>query len=625
MPARLASALVLVLLLGACSPTPSTVPRPSASSSPSAPVSVAQARDAFFANHYTAAERLFRTHLGQQPNSVEGHAWFALLLNYEHRFPEADAEAQLARRLGPKDPLAAAVAIRVRDWSATTPAEIKPALQIGETASTFAARSSLFHAYYGEALSDSSLIPQATRELDLAAAGASTDYERAEVERNRANLSRDQHDNTTTLAHLKAAEAIQPHWVERVRELAEHYYGSDNLDLAVQKFHEAIALAPDDPQLRTTVGQVALLKEDIPVANEAFVAANQLKPHDAGIEEVLAVTDFGVHRDIPAAEKLLREAQADAPNNLDIADLLEGFLRYIKHDPAAADEVTLGSDVDPARPNSRQPPQLAAVKRAAAEAALRTVNDYRSKAHLSPVTLDDRISSGADSHAYWFLFNLGLPEVKGLGIHHEVAGSPGYTGFTMRDRASHFGYPNAPMAEDITHRGTAEAAVSDWVNSVFHRFPIMRPDLAALGFSNATLGVLPIEVMDMGYNNSAGDRRAIVPYPAPGQTDVPAAFFGNELPDPVPKGGAYPTGYPVTVNFNPYAHVVVTSSAITDAAGAPVDCYVLQPTPAGTENVLSMLPKAPFKASAVYHVQVSGTIDGSPFSQDYSFTTAGER
>jgi uncharacterized protein YkwD len=586
-------------------------------------VSVAQARDSFFANHYTLAEGQFRTHLRQQPGSVEGHAWFALVLNYEHRFPEASAEADLARRLGPSDPMAAAVAIRVRDWAAGTPADIKPALKIGESAARFAARSSLFHAYYGEALSDSSLIPEAVKELDLAAATAATDYERAEAERNRANLARDQRDSPGALTHLKAAEDIQPRWVERVRELAEYYYGADKLDLAVQKFHDAIALAPDDPQLRTTVGQVALLKEDIPVANEAYVAANRLKPHDASIEEVLAVTDFGVHRDVAATEKLLRQAQADAPNNLEIADLLQGFLRFIKQDAAAADQVTLGSDVDPARPNTRQPPQLATVKRAAASAALRTVNDYRARAHLPPVVLDDRISAGADSHAYWFLFNLGLPDVKGLGIHHEVSGSPGFTGFSMRDRASHFGYPNAPMAEDITHRGSAEGAVADWVNSVFHRFPIMRPDLVAIGFGDATVGMLPIEVMDMGYTNSPGDARAIVPYPAAGQADVPAAFFGNELPDPVPKGGAYPTGYPVTINFNPYAHVVIGSYAISDAAGAPVDAYVLQPTPAGTENVLSMLPKSPLKAKGVYHVHVAGTIDGGAFSQDYSFTVAG--
>jgi hypothetical protein len=129
--------------------------------------------------------------------------------------------------------------------------------------------------------------------------------------------------------------------------------------------------------------------------------------------------------------------------------------------------------------------------------------------------------------------------------------------------------------------------------------------------------------MDMGYTNSAGDARAIIPYPAAGQADVPAAFFGNELPDPVPKGGAYPTGYPVTINFNPYAHVVIGSYAISDASGAPVEAYVLQPTPAGTENVLSMLPKSPLKAKGVYHVHVAGTIDGGPFSQDYSFTVAG--
>ena len=176
------------------------------------------------------------------------------------------------------------------------------------------------------------------------------------------------------------------------------------------------------------------------------------------------------------------------------------------------------------------------------------------------------------------------------------------------------------MSEDITHRGEAAAAVADWVDSVFHRFPMLRSDLDGIGFGMAAVDILPIEVMDMSYTDAAGDVRLSSPYPADGQLEVPVAFFGNELPDPVPTGGSYPTGYPVTLNFSPAARVVIATWSITDPHGTTSDAYVINPTPA-SENVLSLLPKKPFAAGTRYSVHVTGTINGSSFTRDWSFTT----
>jgi hypothetical protein len=236
------------------------------------------------------------------------------------------------------------------------------------------------------------------------------------------------------------------------------------------------------------------------------------------------------------------------------------------------------------------------------------------------VHIDNRITQGATAHAYWWLFNLSLPAVKGLGIHREVAGTPGYTGVTMRDRATHFGFPQASMAEDITHRGDPAAAIRDWVDSVYHRFPLMIPTLDSIGFGEASGGGLPIDVLDMSFRNEVGDIRQVVAYPADGQVDIPAAFLGNELPDPVPPGGKYPTGYPVTLNFNPFANASTSATEVRDPAGHLVDSYVLPATHAD-ENVLTILPKAPLQKKAVYHVHVAGTINGTAFTHDWSFTT----
>ncbi|MHB8507818.1 MAG: CAP domain-containing protein [Candidatus Dormibacteria bacterium] len=576
----------------------------------------------FFTNHYARAESQFRAFTRANPRSAEGHARLALFLNYIHHYAEATTESAAALAADSGNPLALAVRVRVLDWSANNRDGLVAAAAAGATAVRKAPASALAHAFYGEALADTQAVTPAKAELDQAAGLAQDAYQKAEVERERANLARDTGDKASELTHLLAARDRQPGWAERTRELGDYYYGVGQLDQATKVFHEAISLNPDDADLRTSIGDVALLREDVATADEAYGAANRLRPHDAALETVYAVTEFALKHDAAITETLLRGALADAPNSLETADLLQGFLRYVKGDAAAAADVTLGRQTsEPQRPGQRQPLDLDAYHDQVARAALKTVNDYRARAHLPAVSLDDRITAGAASHAYWFLFNLALTQVKGLGIHHEVAGTPGFTGFSMRDRATHFGYPNASMSEDITHRGSAPGAVQDWVDSVFHRFPIMRPDLVAIGFGAADVGMLPVEVMDMAYSAGNGDPRAMVPYPASGQADVPTSFYGNELPDPVPKGGVYPVGYPVTVNFSPSSRVAISDYRVAGPGGATLPVYTIEPTLAGSENVLSMLPEKPLQAHTAYSAHVSGTIDGTPFALDWSFTT----
>jgi uncharacterized protein YkwD len=512
---------------------------------------------------------------------------------------------------------------RVHDWSASGSADIKAAAALGLEAVRIGPRTALAHIFYSEALADSGDTKGAQRELDAAGPLAKSTYERSELEREKANLALDTGDKTAQLTHLKGSQDLQPGWAERTRELAEYDFVNDKPTEAVALVRQAIAMAPSDATLRLTLGNEALLRQDVPLADESFAAANTLKPHNAAVESTLAMTHFTLHHDVAEAEKLLRQATADAPGDVDAATLLEGFLRYIKGDAAGADAIRVGAvPREPLSPRASFPTTVADIRHGQQQGALDALNATRKLAHLNPVHLDDRISSGATAHAYWWLFNLSLPAVKGLGIHREVASTPGFTGVTMRDRSTRFGYPQASMAEDITHRGQPAPAIKDWVDSVYHRFPLMIPTLDAVGFGEATGGGLPIDVLDMGYLNEAGDPRSMVVFPAEGQAAVPNAFVGNELPDPVPPGGKYPTGYPVTLNFNPYVNVSVSVSEVRDAGGNLVDSYVL-PATRSDENVLTILPKAPLTPRTTYQVHVRGTIEGSPFTRDWSFTTEG--
>jgi hypothetical protein len=190
------------------------------------------------------------------------------------------------------------------------------------------------------------------------------------------------------------------------------------------------------------------------------------------------------------------------------------------------------------------------------------------------------------------------------------------------DRDNAFGWRDGPVGEDITHRGSPEAAVGDWVDSVYHRFPILRPDLRVIGFADASMLSLPIEDMEFGFSGLSPSHAPPVRYPADGQTGVPANFFDNELPDPVPPGAARVTGYPVTVTFDRRSVVHMSSFSLTGPGGAAVALVAVQAPSDATENSAFLLPAAPLVAGARYVAHIVATVDGVAYDSTWSFTVA---
>jgi hypothetical protein len=252
--------------------------------------------------------------------------------------------------------------------------------------------------------------------------------------------------------------------------------------------------------------------------------------------------------------------------------------------------------------------------------ALAVVNATRAQAGLPAVVLDPSLNASAVQHCYYWLFNNGSDTVRNLGIHQETPGLPGFSGVRAGDRANVHGWHSGPITEDITHRGSPEAGTADWVNSVYHRFPILRADLTAIGYGDCGIGSLPMEDMEFGLAG-AGPHHAPTAFPADGQKSVPATFVDNEIPDPVPAGQPRTTGYPVTVNFDPRIHVSVSAFTLTDAAGRSVDGYKLDPGGA-TENCASLLPVAPLTAGGTYTAHIVGSDTDGPFDITWRFTVA---
>ncbi len=108
-----------------------------------------------------------------------------------------------------------------------------------------------------------------------------------------------------------------------------------------------------------------------------------------------------------------------------------------------------------------------------AAAAVESLNAYRRTAGLAPVTLDEERSKGCRLHANYLARNIDQPAAQGLGMHDEDASLPGATAEGRR----------AGRASVVAREPDAGAAVDGWIDTLFHRAPLLNPDLKAVGYA----------------------------------------------------------------------------------------------------------------------------------------------
>jgi Flp pilus assembly protein TadD len=615
--------LLVVVLLSACSSAPAQPPTPVPQQAVTAALAAADAL--FFENHYDQAQRGYAQLVARAPGDPLAHAAYALFLNYRMDFTAALAEARAGVGAGPRSGRAQAVLCRVQDWSM----HIDEAVTAGTRAVSLAPADPLTHLFLSEALADHGDRVGAQGQIDAAAAvqgPQSSAYDRAEINRERANLARDGGDKAGELAADIAARDQQPGWVERSSELAGAYIDGDQLDAAHRVLEGALALAPADTQLLASLGSLALQQPDFASAEQAYMRLLALAPRDPSVLEAMAEVTMAVHRDSRGARQLLLRALAADPHDTAAVDFILRLARTVDGDEAVAreqiqDTIAAVSGADGPRPRPLVVPNPDAERAAHGLVALAEVNRARAAAGVAPVILDPQLSQSAAAHCFYWLANNALPAVADLGIHRETPGTPGFTGVRAGDRANAAGWHGVSISEDITHRGGAAPAVSDWVDSVYHRFPIIRPDLHSIGYADCSLGPLPMEDMEFGFVGPAGARPAPVLVPGDGQAGVPTTFLDNELPDPLPTGAARNAGFPVTVTFDQAAGVRLVGFSLRDASGAEVPAYTLSPG-ADNENSASLLPHGPLKPASLYTAQITATVAGRAYERTWSFHTA---
>ncbi|HZB98145.1 MAG TPA: CAP domain-containing protein, partial [Candidatus Sulfotelmatobacter sp.] len=463
---------------------------------------------------------MFHSLLEHHPDDAKVHASYALFLNYRKQPAAARAEAMRAVALDAHGAHAYAVLCRVDDWAV----RLNDAVVAGGKAVALSSHDPLAHIFLAEALEDHGDHGGAQAHISIASSlltARSPAYLRAELQREVGNSAATTGDSAGYIRAMSAARDAQPQWVERATELVDAYALAGNRAAVNAVIDSAVSSLPDDPEALEALGRPALVQADNPAAKTVWQRMLALMPNNVSVIDVNAQIAMALDGNVDAAEALFTRSLHNDKKDQQAAAYLLALARYIRSDEARG-----------LREITAVVPKPDTVVAGDAQVALTGINAARAAAALPPVALEPHLGQSALGHSFYWLFNNASPSVINLGIHLETSGKPGFRGVSAPARAQAWGYPNARVLEDITHRGTAGAAVQDFLDSVYHRFPIVRPDLQYIGFGEAQLG--PLDIQDVEYGFAPPAPAAPVVYPGDGQSKVPVMFADNELPDPLP-------------------------------------------------------------------------------------------
>jgi hypothetical protein len=258
-----------------------------------------------------------------------------------------------------------------------------------------------------------------------------------------------------------------------------------------------------------------------------------------------------------------------------------------------------------------KPPASASME---AIAALNAVNTLRLASGSGCATMAEALNTSAQKHCEYYAANA-MDDMCVADPHSEVMSCMSFYGASPGDRMKKAGYMFG-ASEVMAFQDDAAAAVAQWINSVWHRIPLLDPWTTELGYGHAAM----CDTIDLGRGTPMPDDTVVV-YPYNGQTDVPTEFNGMyEGPEP-PKP---PTGWPSAAPINVYAkNMMITDHVLTlDGDTTPIEHVWLTATESNfLRNGVMMYANMPFTAMTKYHVRVKGSYVGGDLDLEWTFTT----
>jgi uncharacterized protein YkwD len=249
------------------------------------------------------------------------------------------------------------------------------------------------------------------------------------------------------------------------------------------------------------------------------------------------------------------------------------------------------------------------------------INYRRTQAGVPVVTANAQIDNAALGHSEYLRTN-------NLMSHDQVAGRPGFTGATLRERLNAAGYtiPQNGYAYGEVISGTTNGngffMAEELITAIYHRFVMFEPKFREIG-TGAGVSATRYHYFTADFATRGGfgpgiGATALVAWPFSGQTGVTPNFMSDsEEPDPVPNRNE--VGYPVSVHANIDARVTMQAFTLRPRGGANLQVQVVYPS--GERTAVAIVPLAPLAARTTYEASFSGTVNGAPVTRDWSFTT----
>jgi hypothetical protein len=230
-------------------------------------------------------------------------------------------------------------------------------------------------------------------------------------------------------------------------------------------------------------------------------------------------------------------------------------------------------------------------------------------------TLVLTLCTAAQNHCDYYTTNNGSATCEASSAHSEISGCPGFTGADPGTRVKAAGYTGRGWSECMAFSGDPARAVKTFIDSVYHRVPILSPWYTEIGYGGGT----GCDTIDFGAGTGAA-KTATAVYPYDGQTGVPLSFDGSrEGPTPPAPSTGWPSGYPVILygqGITVASHQIVVDGTTTALPHIWLDG---DSTIGSTAKVL--YTEAPLTANTTYRVTIDGTTSSGSVSFNWTFTT----
>ena len=252
------------------------------------------------------------------------------------------------------------------------------------------------------------------------------------------------------------------------------------------------------------------------------------------------------------------------------------------------------------------------------------INYRRAQLGVPVVTENALINRAALGHSEYLRTN-------NVMSHDQKAGNPGFTGATLKDRLDAAGYtiPATGYAygEVISGstNGTGFYMAEELITAIYHRFVMFEPKFREVGTGAATsssrYNYFTADFATRGGFGPGIAANSVVIWPFNGQAGVAPNFLSDsEEPDPVPNINN--VGYPISVHANIDAPLTMQTFTVRPRGGSNLQVQVVNSSASAAQRTaIAIVPLAPLAAGTTYEVSFSGTVNGSPVTRDWSFTT----